>query len=148
MKNYEENWNELDEHINSIGQRILEDEQKPGILEPVWLQQMNFSYEVLRYIAEENEMTVSYELHKPFQSMGSICLEGEDLIFLNCKHLARAIAFADNVDIYPLTNGRVRLAITFRGLTKPMKMKKSGRKKVIPKTKFRCGGEHHLGGIN
>ena len=58
------------------------------------------------------------ELHKPFQSMGSICLEGEDLVFLQCKQLSRAISFADNVDVFPLTNGKIRFVLTFHGLTK------------------------------
>ena len=118
MNQYEENWNELNELIDLIGQWILEDEQHPSTLEPLRLQMMNFSYSILKHIAEENGMTVSYELHKPFQSMGSICLEGEDLVFLHCKQLARAISFADNVDVFPLTNGRIRFVLTFHGLTK------------------------------
>ena len=118
MNQYEENRNELDELIDCIGQWILEDEQQPSTLQPIRLQMMNFSYRILKRIAEENGMTVSYELHKPFQSMGNICLEGEDLVFLQCKQLARAISFADNIDVFPLTNGRIRLVLTFYGLTK------------------------------
>lgn len=118
MNQYEENRNELDELIDCIGQWILEDEQQPSALQPIRLQMMNFSYSILKRIADENGMTVSHELHKPFQSMGSICLEGEDLVFLHCKQLARAISFADNVDVFPLTNGRIRFVLTFHGLTK------------------------------
>lgn len=118
MDHFTENQNELDELIDFIGQWILEDEQQPSTLEPLRLQMMNFSYRVLKHIAKANGMTVSYELHKPFQSMGSICLESEDLVFLQCKQLARAISFADNVDVFPLTNGRIRFVLTFHGLTK------------------------------
>lgn len=118
MDHYTENQNELDELIDCIGQWILEDEQQPRTLQPIRLQMMIFSYRILKRIAEENGMTVSYELHKPFQSMGSICLEGEDLVFLQCKQLSRAISFADNVDVFPLTNGRIRFVLTFHGLTK------------------------------
>lgn len=118
MDHYTENQNELDELIECIGQWILEDEQQPSALQPIRLQMMNFSYSILKHIAEENGMTVSHELHKPFQSMGSICLEGEDLVFLQCKQLSRAISFADNVDVFPLTNGRIRFVLSFHGLTK------------------------------
>lgn len=118
MDHYTENQNELDELIECIGQWILEDEQQPSTLQPIRLQMMNFSYSILKHIAEENGMTVSYELHKPFQSMGCICLEGEDLVFLQCKQLSRAISFANNVDAFPLTNGKIRLVLTFHGLTK------------------------------
>ncbi len=118
MDQYKENQNELDELIDCIGKWILEDEQQPSTLEPVRLQVMNFSYKILKHIAEENGMSVSYELHKPFQSMGSICLEGEYLVFLQCKQLARAISLSDSVDVFPLTNGRVRFVLTFHRLTK------------------------------
>ena len=103
MDHYTENQNELDELIECISQWILKDEQQPSTLQPIRLQMMNFSYSILKHIAEENGMTVSYELHKPFQSMGSICLEGEGLVFLHCKQMARAISFADNVDGITLT---------------------------------------------
>lgn len=118
MNQFEENRNKLDELIDLIGQWILEDEQQPSTLQPIRLQMMNFSYSILKNIADENGMTVSCELHRPFQSMGSICLEGEDLVFLQCKQLARAISFADNVDVFPLANGRIRFVLTFHGLTK------------------------------
>lgn len=118
MDHYTENQNELDELIECIGQWILEDEQQPSALQPIRLQMMNFSYSILKHIAKENGMTISYELHKPFQSMGSIFLEGEDLVFLQCKQLSRAISFADNVDAFPLTNGKIRFVLTFHGLTK------------------------------
>ncbi len=118
MDHCTENQNELDELIDCIGQWILEDEQQPSTLQPLRLQMMNFSYRILKRIAEENGMTVSYELHKPFQSMGSICLEGEDMVFLQCKQLARAISFADNLNVFPLTNGKIRIVLTFHGLTK------------------------------
>lgn len=118
MNQYEGNRNELDDLIDFIGQWILEDEQQLSTLEPLRMQMMNFSYRVLKHIADDNGMTVSYELHKPFQSMGCIYLEGEDLVFLHCKQLARAISFADNVDVFPLTDGRIRFVLTFHGLTK------------------------------
>lgn len=118
MNQYEENRNELDELIDFIGQWILEDEQQPSTLQPLRLQMMNFSYSILKRIAEENGMTVSYKLHQPFQNMGSICLEGEDLVFLHCKQLARAISLADSVDVFPLTNERIRFVLTFHRLTK------------------------------
>ncbi len=118
MNQSEENRNELAELVDFIGQWILEDEQQPSILEPLRLQRMNFSYKVLKDIAAGNGLTVSYKRHEPFQSMGSICIEGEDLIFTHCRQLARAIGFADNVDIFHLTNGRTRLVLTFHGLTR------------------------------
>ena len=118
MNQYEDQWNELDELIDLIGQQIAEDEQQPHILNPMRLQMMNRSYQILKHIATDNEMNISCELHHPFQGMGSICLEGEDIVFLHCKKLSKAIYFADSVDIFPLTNGRIQFVLTFHGLTK------------------------------
>ena len=121
MENNKENWEELDEFIDFIGQWILEDEQQPGVLNPVRIQQMNFAHKILQRMAEDGDITVSCELHSPFHSMGSICLEGEDLVFVNCKWLARAITFADSVDVYPLTNGRIRMVLAFHGIVQKIK---------------------------
>jgi len=52
--------------------------------------------------------------------MGSICIEAEQLEFENCRWLARAIRFASNVEVYPLTSGKIRLVLTFHGLLKKL----------------------------
>jgi len=65
-------------------------------------------------------MQISHEIHEPFSSMGSICIEAEQLEFENCRWLARAIRFASNVEVYPLTSGKIRLVLTFHGLLKKL----------------------------
>lgn len=107
---------ELDELIDSIGEWILEDEQKPGLLNPSRVKQMQFSYSVMERLTQESEMQITYVMHEPFKSVGSIALEGDFLEFSDCKWLGRAIEFANNIEVYPLSNGRVRLVMTFHGL--------------------------------
>lgn len=124
MKNYEDLENaemELDSIIESIGEQIIHDESTPGILHLPRVKQMQFSYAVLQKLCEDEDMTVRYIQNEPFQSMGSIYVEGDSLSFLNCKWLGRAVEFADNVEIYPLLNERVRMVLTFHGLTVPIK---------------------------
>jgi hypothetical protein len=50
-------------------------------------------------------------------------MEGDALEFSDCKRLGRAIEFADNVEIFPLIDGKVKMALTFHGLTAPIKTK-------------------------
>jgi len=107
---------ELDELIDSIGEWILEDEMKPGILNPLRLQQMKFAHSVMQKLTKETQMQTTYATHEPFASMGCITVEGDYLEFTDCKWLGRAMEFASNVDIYPLANGGVRLVLTFHRL--------------------------------
>jgi len=107
---------DLDELIDSIGEWILEDEMKPGILNPLRVQQMRFSHSVMKNLTRDSKMQVTYTMHEPFTSMGSITVEGDHLEFSDCKWLGRAIEFASNVEVYPLAEGGVRLVLTFHRL--------------------------------
>jgi len=109
---------ELDTLIDSIGEWILEDEKKPGILNPLRVQQMSFSHAVLEKQVQGSGMRVTYTMHEPFTSMGSITVEGDHLEFANCKWLGRAIVFASNMEVYSLAEGGVRLVLTFHHLVK------------------------------
>lgn len=109
---------ELDELIDSIGEWILEDEMKPGVLNPLRVQQMRFSHSVMEKLARGSGMRVTYTMHEPFTSMGSITVEGDHLEFSDCKWLGRAMEFASNVEVYPLAEGGVRLVLTFHRLVK------------------------------
>lgn len=111
---------ELDELIESIGRWIIEDEKKPGILNPVRIQQIAFSNGVLKKMLQGTDTHIATDLHNHFKSMGSICIEGESLIFEDCKWLGRALEFASNVEIYPLSNGNIRMTLTFHNLTQPL----------------------------
>jgi len=116
MKREFDEASELDELIDSIGEWILEDDMRPGILNPLRVQQMRFSYSVLERLSKGSEMRVAYTMHEPFTSIGSITVEGDHLAFADCKWLGRAMEFASNIEVYSLANGGVRLVLTFHGL--------------------------------
>lgn len=111
---------EMDELIERIGRWIIEDEKKPGILNPIMIQKIAFSNGVLERLLQGTDAQITTDLHNPFKSMGSICIEGENLIFENCKWLGRALEFASNVEIYPLNNRKIRMVLTFHSLTQPI----------------------------
>lgn len=117
-----ENFNrEIEALLDSIGEWILEDEQQPGIINPVRCQQLQLSHNVLMKLAAGTDMQIAYEIHEPFNSMGSISIEGDQLEFANCRWLARAIGFASNMEVYSLTTGKLRMVLTFHGLVKRVK---------------------------
>ena len=110
--------NKLDALIDSIGDWILQGEMQPGVLNPIRLRQIQFSHAVIKLLTNDIDAKVTYTIHQPFKGMGSICVEGESLEFSNCKWLGRAIEFASNVEVYSLSNGKVRFVLTFHGLTR------------------------------
>lgn len=110
----------FDEWVENIGNEIFEDESRTMMLDPVKLEQMRFTYAVLKKYAETNGATVSCKFNEPFPSMGSVSIEGEDFIFQNPKWFARAAECASNVEIYPLANGGIRITYTFHGYAKPI----------------------------
>lgn len=111
---------ELDALIDSIGEWIIQDEMRPGILNPIRMQQMQFSCSLLQKMAAREDIQIKCEFGEPLRSMGYISLEGTSLEFSNCRWFSRAISFASNVDIYPLTNGNIRMVLTFHSLIKPI----------------------------
>ena len=90
------------------------------MLSPIRFRQMQFVYAVLKYITRETNANITYELQKPFKSMGSIAVEGRLLEFDKPEWFARAAEFANSTDIYPLSSNKVRIEYTFHGLTIPM----------------------------
>lgn len=116
----EEVWEMLDNVVVTVGEAIAVDESKPAVLNPIKIQQMQFSYGVIKYLTQNTDAKMSYALNEPFKSMGSISVEGKNLAFTNSEWFARACEFASNTEVYPLTNGKVRLTLTFHGLVRPV----------------------------
>lgn len=114
----EEVWAMLDSVVVTVGEAIAVDESKPAVLNPIKIQQMQFSYGVIKYLTQNTDAKMSYALNEPFKSMGSISVEGKNLAFTNSEWFARACEFASNTEVYPLTNGKVRLTLTFHGLVR------------------------------
>lgn len=109
---------ELEALLDCLGQWIVEDEQQPGIINPVRYQQFQLTYNVLQKLLTGTDMKIAYEKHEPFNSMGSITIEGDQLEFANCRWLPRAVGFADNLEVYPLASGKVRMVLTFHGMVR------------------------------
>lgn len=108
----------LDGIVASVGEAIMADEEGTSILSPIKIQQMQFAHGVLQYLIKGTDAKLTYALNEPFKSMGSISVEGKNLSFTNAEWFARAAEFASNTEIYPLSNGKVRMTMTFHGLVR------------------------------
>ncbi len=112
-----------DETIKALEEMIAAYEAHPAIICPTKLQQMELCYAILKKLVADygDEVEVEYKPHEPFQSMGYISFKSDSLEFSDTKLLSKAIAMADNVEMSPLLNNRIELALSFDGLTKPLK---------------------------
>ena len=117
----EEVWEMLDNVVVTVGEAVMVDESKPAVLNPIKIQQMQFAYGVLKYLTKGTGAKLTYALNEPFKSMGSISVEGKNLTFTNAEWFARAAEFASNTEVYPLTNGKVRMTLTFHSIARLMK---------------------------
>lgn len=109
-----------DQLIMSLGKVIMEQEMKPSILDFKRMAQIMWSYRVIREHLLEEEMELSYNLHDCFASVGTITIEAGEMWFCSAAWFRAALSFASNAEIYPLVNGKVRMTISYYGLTKPI----------------------------
>lgn len=112
---------DLDELIQPIIEELKFEEEMPAILDPVKMEQMKFAYAALQHLAKCTNATISYELNEPFKTVGTITVEGKSLEFFNAEWFSRALEFASNTEVYPLTNGKVRMTLTFHSIARLMK---------------------------
>lgn len=107
--------------LDALSALMLADERRTAVLNFAEYAKIEAAHAILRTLTHDMEdVTLICRLHEPFPSTGFISLEGESLEFYNSPLLSRAIGLANNIDIYPLTNGRVRMDLAFNELTKPI----------------------------
>lgn len=110
----------LDNIVNAIGEEVILEDSKTAIINPYKIQQVLYTYKVLKYLTKGTNAKVSYELHSPYKSMGSVTISGKNLIFRNAKWFMKAVELSANFEVYPKTDGTVEMNFTFHGLTKPI----------------------------
>lgn len=107
----------LDEFVEKFGGRIMEEDTRLQILNAGRMQQMAFTHEVLKNLLSGQDVSISHQINEPFKGSGSITIEGKEIAFNDTKWFVIASQLADNFEVYPLTNGKIRLAFSFYNLT-------------------------------
>lgn len=77
------------------------------------------TYKILKYLTKGTKAKVTYELNKPYKSMGCVSIVGKEIMFDNQEWFVTAVKLASNFDVYPKTDGTVQMDFTFHGLTIP-----------------------------
>ncbi len=111
---------QLDELIALIGKRIETEDQRVQIMNLPRVKQLEFAYEVLKILLAGQDASISYKLNDPFKSVGSVSIEGRNVAFSKIEWFVKAANVADNVEVYPLTNGKLRMTLTFHNVTTAM----------------------------
>ena len=113
-----------DEEIEEMFDNIMSviNEQNEGVsttlvTKPDRVQDVLYTYKVLKYLTKGTNAKVTYELHKPYVSMGNVSVCGNNLAFTKTKWFIVAVKLASNFNVYPKTNGTVQMDFTFHGLT-------------------------------
>lgn len=111
----------LDALITTVAEGLVEQDSKTAVINPYKIQQVLYTYKVLKYLVKGTKgASVSYELHEPFKSMGSVSVVGKNLVFRKPEWFMKAVELADNFEVYPKTDGTLQMDFTFHGLTKPI----------------------------
>lgn len=112
---------EQDSIVTTVAEEVSAYDNKTSIINPHKIRQVLYTYEVIKYLVRGNKgVKVSYELHEPYRSMGSVSVVGKDLVFSRSKWFIKAVELADNFEVYPRTDGTVQINFTFHGLTNPI----------------------------
>ena len=111
----------LDSIVLAAAEQAAAEDSKPSIINPHRIQRVLYTYKVLKYLTKDVGGTkVSYELHEPYKSMGSVSIAGKNLVFRKPEWFMKAVELADNFEAYPKTDGTVQIDFTFHGLTVPI----------------------------
>lgn len=108
----------LDNLIITLGDEAAADDSQTAIINPYRIQQVLYTYKMLKYLTKGTKAKVTYTLYEPYKSMGAVSVVGSDLLFRNTKWFMKAVELASNFEVYPKTDGTVQMNFTFHGLTK------------------------------
>lgn len=108
----------LDSLLDSLTEMIQESESRTSLVVPARLQQFAAAHNILKHLTKGTGVRLTYEMHEPFASVGSITVVGKTPKFRRPDLFVKAARLASNVDIYPRTDGTIQIDFTFHGLTR------------------------------
>ncbi len=111
----------IDDIIKEYGNSILLNDISPHILDPLVYRRMATLHDLLLRIFDGSDVSVSYKMQKPFKGSGSVSIQGSNIDFAKSDLLTQAVKLADNMDVYPMIRGVVRIDFGFHGLAKVIK---------------------------
>lgn len=112
-KDMEKVWEEYLEVISDL-------DKHPDVKDVIRYKQLQLGFAIAKHMmAAQTDVVLSYKLHQPVYSMGSISLEGKSIGFADSKWFVRLAGLATNMEVYPLVNDSIRMTFTFHGVETP-----------------------------
>lgn len=109
---------ENDDAIDSIAKLLDEIDKNPAVINPRRIHDMKSAFDIVDKTFASSSVKISYKVNEPFKNMGSITLEGKNILFNDPKVFLEIATLANNVDIYPLVNGKIRMSFGFNDIAK------------------------------
>lgn len=75
-------------------------------------------YEAMKYAAEGTGVKVTYVLHKPYRTCGSVTIIGKNISIISPELFTKCARYASNIEIYTKTNGDTQIDFGFNNLTR------------------------------
>lgn len=89
-----------------------------SVSNPERVLQVNIAYDALKKALKGRNLKITKKMNKPFKNMAAISIEGKSIEFPHGEYIRWIIERTDNIEVYPLTTGNLRMTFTFYGLTK------------------------------
>ena len=112
--NENENFEVLDAFLQILKKKL--EQSRVQILDATRFKEFESAYNALSEITPDAEIV--YDMHELNDGSGYIQIETNELIFYDIPRFCKAIEKADNFEIYPLTTGKIQMAVTFNGVMK------------------------------
>lgn len=111
---------ETDAYILALGELLKEEDEKLHVINIEAVERMKLAFKLVKKAFEGEKVEITYKLHEPFKSCGSITASGHIITATDAKALARAIELIPNVDIYPTVDGVIYFSLAVNDLTIPI----------------------------
>ncbi len=110
----------LNNLVTTVAHKAQIEDNRTQIVNPVKMQHLLYTYKILKYLTKNTGTKVTYTLHEPFKSMGSVTVCGKNVVFAKPEWFVKSVELAANFEVYPKTDGTVEMNFTFHGLTIPV----------------------------
>lgn len=92
------------------------------VINPIRIKQMRYASAIIKRCLRNADCNATVECkQQEFDSTtGVIRIEGVSIEIMGASDFATAIGLATNSEIYPLTNGHVKMALTFQDILLPI----------------------------
>lgn len=106
----------LDDLIMAVAQKAKDDNGNTSIVVPTKLKLISESYKLLKYMFG-NRVKVTYTLHKPYNSVGYITIEGKQIDIQKPSSFIAIVEAASNFEVFPTLYDKIVMNLTYHGLT-------------------------------